>query len=392
MQYEHLTPENIKLLLDDYFNWDAQIAKIESDELTAVERKRIASSFDYLRTVFGEDFPKECFENGNPINHYLANRAPWTRVWLSWLAEAIREISFSTSIESIIRKLKSHKHDAFYEAITLLEVGCKVVKAGLTIELDRDLLNDKGQQKKPDLTILDSGTNELCIIEVTRLTKNPNHVKYEFLMQRVHFEGLKYRMPVQFAGRLLKDLSNEHLQEIETEISHKLKRCIDSRTFQEIDREGVMEFAIAPEGNQVFTEWASAKKLEINSFSFPEVDVLGRVRTKIIHKKDQLAAAYPSILVIRNEDYWISSGNYESIQEGLLETIHRCPQLLALILIGGEMSSIEKKVSTKGFNFYVERTERHLHTSKTIMLFNRFCKTKISPHTLMRIFDAFEKH
>jgi hypothetical protein len=392
MRNQHFSPENLKLLLDDYFNWDAQIAKIESDELTAVQKKRIANSFEYLRTVLGEEFPKECFENGNPINHYFANRAPWTRVWLSWLAEAMREMSFSTSIGSIIIKLKSHKHEDYYEAITLLEVGCKVVKAGLTIELERKLLNDKGESKKPDLTVVDPGTSEQCIIEVTRLTKNTNHVRYESLMQRVHFEGINSRVQIQFAGRLLKDLSNEHFQEIESEISLKVKRCIDSNAFQEIDREGVLEFAAAPEGNPLFAEWALAKQIDTNSFSFPEGDVLARVRGKITHKKDQLSSAYPCILVIRNEEHWISSGNYESIQEGLLESIHKCPQLMALVLIGGEMSSIDKKVSTKGFNFYVERTERHLHTSKTIILFNRYCKTKISPHTWMRIFDAFEKH
>jgi len=115
-------------------------------------------------------------------------------------------------------------------------------------------------------------------------------------------------------------------------------------------------------GNPVFTAWARAKELDANALSFSKVDVLGRVRAKIIRKKEQLSSAHPSIFAIRNEDYWISSGNYESIQEGLLETIHKCPQLLALILIGGEMSSIDKKASTKGFNFYVERTERLLHT------------------------------
>ncbi len=56
------------------------------------------------------------------------------------------------------------------------------------------------------------------------------------------------------------------------------------------------------------------------------------------------------------------------------------------------MGNSEKLVSSTGFNFYVERMERHAYSTKTLMIFNRFCKTKITPHTLMRIFDAFEKH
>ena len=143
---------------------------------------------------------------------------------------------------------------------------------------------------------------------------------------------------------------------------------------------------------KVFAEWSRAKGIDANTFFFPDVDVLSRVKGKIMHKKEQLSSAYPSILAIRNEDYWISSNNYESIQDGLSETIHKCPQLVALILMGSEMSRVDKKVTAKGFNFYVERTERHLHTSKTIILFNRFCRTKISPHTLMRMFEAFEKY
>ncbi|HZX75468.1 MAG TPA: hypothetical protein VFE57_13670 [Cyclobacteriaceae bacterium] len=392
MLSQGLTSENRKLLLDDYFNWDSQLAKAKSDELTSLEIAQVKESFAFLRKQLGEDFPQQCLDNNSPINHYFGNRAPWTRIWFNWLAEAILELSFSADTASLVKKLKSPDGADFHEAKSILEVGLKLVKAGFAIQIEGNIINDKGQQKKPDLIITNPETKELGLVEITRLTKNPTSIKYESILQNVYFNGLEHGSNLQFAGRLFKEVSNEHLQEITAEIDSKLTRYLKSKTFQVVRREGVIEFAFARSDDPVMKEWAESNKYNLNTFSFPETDVLSRVRTKIIHKKDQLSSEHPSILVIRNEESWITAGNYESIQEGLLETMHRYPQLLALVLIGVEMGSVSKTISGKGLNFYVERTERYLHTSKTIMLFNRFCKTKITPHTMMRILDAFEKH
>lgn len=88
----------------------------------------------------------------------------------------------------------------------------------------------------------------------------------------------------------------------------------------------------------------------------------------------------------------MNESNFNFIVEGLLETIHKSQEVLAVVILSGELGNSPKQVITAGFNFYVEKTERHAYSTKTILLFNRFCKTKISPHALMRIFDAFEKY
>ncbi len=101
------------------------------------------------------------------------------------------------------------------------------------------------------------------------------------------------------------------------------KKCYELNSFELVFHQGIIEFAFAPEGDSVMKEWIESKKYDLNSFAFPETDTLSRVRSKIIHKKDQLSSETPNILVIRNEDFWMTASNYISIQDGLQETIHK---------------------------------------------------------------------
>lgn len=391
MRYQNLTDDTRKIYLEEYFNWDVQIAHAKSDELSSFESAQVISSFSYLRDLLGETFPQTCFENDNTINRYFINKAPWTRIWFNWLANAIRTINPQSS-QVILNKLTSHRDEDFAEACSLLEVGLKVAKAGFVLQYENTVVNDKGKSKKPDITITNQETKEEVLIEVTRLTKNPATIKYQLLFEKVYFGGLDHQVRMDFGGSLFKDLSDEHLEELNREIDAKLRTCLSTKTFQEVNHQGIIELAFAPAGNDIFAEWSKLKGYDTNSFSFPETNILGRIKSKIIHKKDQLSSNHPCLLVIKNEDFSLNAKNYEYVKDGLLETIHRCPEILAVVLITSEMSNVEKTVSNLGFAFYVERTERHLFTTKTVMLFNRFCKTKITPHTLMRLFEAFEKH
>lgn len=392
MNLEGIKRHAREVLLKDYFNWESQIAKIGSDELSPLEIARITESFHFLRARLGESYPQRCFESNHAIIQYFVNRAPWTRAWFHWLAEAIREVESITNIDGLLKKFMSPKDDDFYEACSILEVALKLKRAGFSLEIDANQKNDNGSVKMPDLTLLNKDTGENAIVEVTRLTPNPTSRKYQSIIEKVYFAGLVKKFPLNFAGQLFKEVSDEHLHEISQEIEAKLVECFKNKSFQEVSREGVIELGFAPENNTVLKAWVESKKYQLNSFKTPENNMLARVRAKIIHKKDQLSSVVPGVLVIRNEDFRITATNFESIQDDLQETIHKCPQLLAVVLISGEMDNFESLSKTIGYNFYLERKERHLHSTRTLMLFNRFCKTKVTPHTLMRIFDAFAKH
>lgn len=382
-------------LLKNYFNWDAQISVNENseNELTKLEIAQIKRSFQFLRDELGEKFPQECLQNSHPIKHYFLNRAPWTRSWFNWLADAIRESKVSVNWGNLIKKLRSSRHGDFQESISIYEVLLKLKKAGFHIAIEEELVNDSGKRKKPDLTIINQHTSENIFIEVTRLTKNPTMQRHESIMQQVYFGGMDKGLRLQFSGKFFKVLSDEHLNEIENEVEAKLLSCVSHKGFFEINHEGVIELAFAPENDiEILNEWCKIRNYELSTFTLPDFNVLGRVRTKIINKKDQLSSETPNLLVISNEDFWLSKDNYEGVINELLETIYKCPQLLAVVILGGEFGNLEKQISSVGFNFFVQKTDRHAHSSKTLLLFNKFCKAKITPHSLMRIFDAFEKH
>lgn len=391
-KYSSLDARTQQILLEQYFNWDAQITKVVSEELNSLQIAKAKQAFSSLRQLLGEEFPRLCLENDNPINDYFINRAPWTRVWFSWLSDALIEISTQTNIDNIIRKLTSHRKEDFLEVRSVLEIGLKLVRAGFRLELESTIVNDHGNSKKPDITITNHETNERSFIEITRLTRSTNSLKNEQLFQTIVFTYASTGQPVEFSGRLFKDLSEQHYEEISKELEIKLKLSIGNNSFQSLSRDGVIDVGFAPAGNEIMKEWAVSKKYDLNTFALPESDTLGRIRGKIGLKKYQLSSSYPSILVIRNEDFLLNESNFNFIVEGLLETIHKSQEVLAVVILSGELGNSPKQVITAGFNFYVEKTERHAYSTKTILLFNRFCKTKISPHALMRIFDAFEKY
>ncbi len=225
-RYQDMTSHLRQILENDYFNWESQLSKAKSDELSAFEIARVIKSFEFLRMELGENFPQECLKNDNAINDYFLNRAPWTRMWFTWLADAILGLRSAVNIENLMKKLRSHNQADFFEVRSIFEVGLKLVKAGFNIEIENEVINDKGLRKKPDLTIVNPETEECGLVEITRLTKNPSSIKYESIMQRVFFGGLERNINLEFAGGLLKDLSDEYLQEILKEIDAKLKKML----------------------------------------------------------------------------------------------------------------------------------------------------------------------
>lgn len=81
---------------DTYAQWDrfaeSVASETEEPDLTPDQRSRAVEAIGFLRTRFGEHWLRQVFDEGHPFMDLVWNRAPWTRVRIAELADAIQQV------------------------------------------------------------------------------------------------------------------------------------------------------------------------------------------------------------------------------------------------------------------------------------------------------------
>ena len=88
-------PEAVEILkkLEDYEDWEKLIHHCQIiEDLSEFEKEKAKRAFQLLRQEFGEKFLHDAFENNHPICGNIRNLAPWTRKWIIWFADALKEV------------------------------------------------------------------------------------------------------------------------------------------------------------------------------------------------------------------------------------------------------------------------------------------------------------
>ncbi|MBC7486930.1 MAG: hypothetical protein H7282_09290 [Cytophagaceae bacterium] len=272
--------------LDTYFDWDHQIASCDTiEEISELEKTKSKHAFDFLRRELGEGFPKEIMDHDTRFRSYFWNKAPWTRVWFTWLSEAIKNLKEAENFGSVIKKLKSGAWDDFEEAITLLEYGLKFRKVGFQLAFEKETLNTNGKSKNPDLYLTNPETAENIFVEVTRLTPNAELEDLFDIYHRAMNKGYFSGKQINCCGRLFKSVSKEHLREIKQEVDKKVEAVLKNNSFEEFKKDGIIEMAFVGESNySTLEQWSSEHGYKIGSFILPEIDRFKRLKNKIVKK------------------------------------------------------------------------------------------------------------
>lgn len=85
---------NILKTQEDYQTWEKLIEHCNVMEgLSEMQKENGKRSFNFLKAEFGNDFLKNTPDH--PLCGYFHNLAPWTRLWIYWFAEVIKEIKNS---------------------------------------------------------------------------------------------------------------------------------------------------------------------------------------------------------------------------------------------------------------------------------------------------------
>jgi hypothetical protein len=141
---------------------------------------------------------------------------------------------------------------------------------------------------------------------------------------------------------------------------------------------------------EVMSAWAHERNYQLYHIFHMPVDLIARLRTKIIHKSTQRSRDHPNVIIIKNDGFFLTEENYPAVVDALIETVYQHPNLVAVAIIDGQFGTLDHKISASGLNYYIQKKERHAYSSRTLFLLNRFCQVKLTPHTLARIFEAFQ--
>src|SRR3990170_232796 len=333
--------------IEDYRNWEKLIQHCEFIEgLTDVEREKAKRAFQLLRTELGQDFLSVAFDIGHPIIQNIVNLAPWTRKWIAWFAEALKELKDQENYSSLLNRITDK--DKFSEGFSVLEIAYKFSKAGFRISIDPSI-DVSGRTKVPDIKTVNEGVGDELFVEVSILGE-----------------------------------SERHRDAIVKEIEEVVKKVKKETSFQELIVEDVIEIGIAPENDKQFLEkWARERGWKVGEFSGPpfDVDEVLRTKRKIENEQKQLPHSNPNILIIKNNNLFFHVRDIRKAINELEETVYKYSHLLAVVVTGEYMGSGENIISMKDQHVFIKKARADLLVEQYIILFNQFCELKISPST-----------
>lgn len=378
---------------DDYKSWEKLILHCDAlKELTDLEKERAKRAFSCLREELGEDFLTDAFNSRHPFCEYIINRAPWTRKWLTWFADGIKELKDKENYSSLLSRLRDT--DKFREGLSVLEIGYKFSKAGFHLCID-PAVNVAGRTKVPDLKLTDKDSQEELFAEVSVLGQSKIDRDAFQTIQRIAETTWRSFPSLYHSGRIHKTLSKTHLNQVATRIEERVEKVKREGGFQELVIEDVIELGIAAKDDkEVLEKWAAERGLKVSEFCGPPygVNEISRTKGRIRTEQKQLPRDHPTILVVNNHGLFLHARNVRKTISELEEEVYEYPHLLAVVVAGGYMGSGKDESTAINQHMFIKRCRSYYFIDQYIMLFNKFCKPKISASAITKIYDSFRSY
>lgn len=363
--------ESVKDLRD----WNAWMENVKSIEgLTEIEKKKAIKALSLLRDFLGVDFLKEAFKDGHPIVHLLINYAPWTRKWLTWLANVLNTLKTCDKFEKVVKGLTSKNN--YSSTIIEVDFAHRFSNSGFNVEFHPSI--ESGKQ--PDFKIVNPETSEKFYVEVASLgpSKYERDVSNAFYSIGILLFLKALPLNLDYTGRVYKYLSNLHLAEVLSKIENAINKA-NSEGFAETVENGTIELAIATKDNKALLErWACERGLKVGELIGPPIDIneLLRLAGKINKEQRQLCKDSSNILIIRNPMFFFRTKDIRHAINFLEEYVYSVEHLAFCCIISTYLSIEERKQIVHDQHFYVKRMRENGIIEETLVLINRFIKDK----------------
>lgn len=374
---------------DDITNWDWLIQHCDTiSGLTPIEIENAKRALVFLKEELGEDFLATALEKKHPLMFGIINMVPWTRKQFIWFAEALKAVRKQKNYDTFINRIKNA--DKYKEAVSVLTDAYIFHKAGFSIQLD-----PMAGENVPDLKIVNPKTNEELFVEISMQEESQAKSEAFKIMLAIQNAILSSIPFVYWCGRVHKILAPSHLKEIIGKVQAMLRAVQESDKFQELNITGVIELAIAPEGDKsLLQKWTDDRQLKIGSFEGPPYDAneVVRVRRKIEKEQKQLPTTQSNIVVIQNNDVFHYVQDVRDLIGALEEEVYKYKHVLITIVSGGHIGTGKTFNTMKDQHVYFEVLRFGIIVDKHILLLNRFCDFKISPATITKLYTAFMEY
>jgi len=373
----------------DITNWDWLAQNCDKiSGLSPLEREKAKRAFMFLKKELGVDFLISVLEKRHPIMFGIMNMVAWTRKYFIWFAEAMEELKSQENYSSFIARIKDTSK--YLEAVSVLTEAHRFCQAGFSVEID-----PLTGSSIPDLKIIDSETNEEIFVEVSMLFESKAKAEASSTFLQILNSLLGTSPFLHWSGRIHKTLSTSHCQEVVEKIRAMLQKVQKRGKIGEVNIRGIIELAVAPDSDKsMLQKWADERQLKIGSFEGPPYDAneVVRVRRKIEREQKQLPVTGSNIVIIQNNDIFDYLNDIRKLISALEEEVYKYEHLLIVVVSGSHIGNGRIFNTMKDQHIYVEKLQFDVIVYKHILLLNRFCKFRISPRLITKVYTAFMEH
>lgn len=370
----------------DYESWDFLIEEILTIKgLTSLQRKRARKAFQFLSGELGKGFPKRIMGERHPFAYQFVNRAPWTRIWLTWLASALRELKKQDEYGRLLKRIKNT--EKLFEALTVLKVAYKFSKTGFSILFDPEVTVN-GRSKIPDM-VLNGIQNSKIYVEVSEMQTSEKKQEAFITGFRISEHITRAHPRVLYSGKIYKIMEDPDISRI-SEMAEELgNKANTENEMKLLCLEGV-EIAAAPQGKDaVIEKWAKERGFEVNNLLWPAVfsNEIRRTKRKIRTEHKQLPKEYLNVIVIiKNDWFW---ENLLAVIGELEKEFSKHQNLLAVIILCEYLDQIETKVGVINGSVIYQKQLFDVVAEKGIVMFTDKYGVNLSDPVVARILQAF---
>jgi len=360
--------------LDEYAQWDRLLAAIsdqaEEPELSAVQRSAALEAIGFFRGRFGEQWLRQVFDQAHPFADLIWNRAPWTRIRIADVAQAIREVEALPGGARLSDRYA--RSDQQSGAIFELDIAASALRNALLVVLEPVTRIDR----KCDMSVTERtprSTNTL-FIEVQsvqdfgQITRRAIDVaerlapKLSWAMARCEVLGDIYRIPTDAELQSLIAISNEFW-----------KKCESTTEPIHLQLEDVMDVWAVPYGHPMKQDLIDSGVP--NGFRSPAPDdPLRRTFRAVRQKIGQLPTLAPGLIVLRPPRLLLPTIHYlPPVVATLRQAIADAPQISAIALIDWAYRSTatpsEARADLAGA-VVIHHADRHIFVREIVLIKN----------------------
>ena len=367
------------------FDWDAIIKRIEDEVTNKICKKHLIESIQVLRKELGDCWsPDEKHPLLWRIDIIHVHPGGWA---IPILAHGITKLKALAGTQGIINRIKSTEECASAEAeiVTanmLTRSGCR-----LTYEPEYGV-------KRPDFLCKKDEIEFLVEVKSLQMSKKERCINQT--LQQV----MAACSPIPPIGGIFVYSTEPHTAEIKHRLEKAAKQ-VTMKVSQEIDKSGVLKIYLVhnddPNRTRKYDEWCNRQKeiglfQECDGLSHPDIDQTEcyRIKRKVREtaQSHQIPEDKIGVLFIFSR-FIVADQDIEEFANDIIKTVHRHPNILAVVLIGAIiLVQPQKQTSITEEKNYIKID--HILApglrEQVLILRNEFCNSLFDYNLLKDIF------